>query len=246
MNVRCAAKCGVTRISRSHGMKLRCFLPLILLSLAMFAAPGCADGDASRPEPNDAGASGNDGEGGESGESGEPGEAGSGGGGGEAGSDSGTSGAGGKTAGCEPLGLGKPFIHFNAFGEVTGLRYPLATPLGDADLADYVLVELYDSTTPAGDDFLPPLEAGEFDLSRPPNDSPLTCQHCVLLATDVTEGFDPLGFPIFQAERWYFQQRGALELEEVHDPLNEWLENTAMAGNVANVELFLVDRKSVA
>jgi cysteine-rich repeat protein len=126
-------------------------------------------------------------------------------------------------------------------GEVAGLRYPVSSAIGDPDLPEYLLVELYDSTTPAGDDFLPPLEPGEFDLTRPPNDALPTCQHCVSLVTDVTEGFEPGGFPIFQPEGWYFQRSGEIVLEEVHDPLNEFLENTALLGAASDVELVPVD-----
>jgi cysteine-rich repeat protein len=231
-------------------MRLRAVVALVLLSAAVFAAPACSDGDSSWP-PGSAGSSGTTGEGGDAGEDGSIGEsgaagkagagdAGSGGADAGAGGDSGEGGSGGQTS-CAALTLGRPFIHFNPFGEVTGLRYPVEDVLGDAELPEYVLVELYDSTTPAGDDFLPPLEAGEFDLTQPPDDSINTCQHCVILVTDVTEGFDPFGLPIFEPGAWYFQRSGELALEEVHDPLNEWLENTAMAGNIAGVELAPVD-----
>lgn len=195
---------------------------LVVVSLAI-AAPACGEDESSSPNVPGAGA------------------------GGEAGADAGALGGGGAgdayRGDCTPLKVGQPRLYFNVLGELNGVRYAVQTPVGDPTLAEYLLVELFDSTTEAegGAGFLPPLKAGEFDLSRAPNDHVTSCQHCVSLVTDVTEGVDPFGGPIFQPAGWYFQRGGTLSLSEVHDPLNEALENSALLGGIARVELAELD-----
>jgi cysteine-rich repeat protein len=212
------------------------FAAALALPLAL---SGCGDSDPPRAVP---GAAGEGGEAGDGAEGGAGSEGASGGAdAGSAGTDSGSSGAGGRASGCEPIALGRPVIYVNVLGEVGGLRYPVESAIGKRDLPEYLLVELFDSTTPAGDDFLPPLRRGEFSLTRSPNDTLPTCQHCVSLVADVTEGVDEFGLAIFQPKAWYFQRSGALVLEEVHDPLNAALENTAFLGKVSDVDLVPVD-----
>ena len=82
--------------------------------------------------------------------------------GGAGGGDAGEAGAAGagpdEPSTCPPVELGRGQFFFNVFGELTGLRYPLEKNLGDSALADYLIIELYDSTTESEDGFLPPLE----------------------------------------------------------------------------------------
>jgi cysteine-rich repeat protein len=198
---------------------------VFLLGLAV-VAPACGEDEGVTQPPSASG-----GEGGEaSGEGGEPSSSPGGGGAG-----------GGYTGKCTPLSLGRPRLYFNVIGQLNGLRYPVSTRIGSASLPEYLLVELFDSTTEADGGFLPPLEAGEFDLTKTPNDSVTTCQHCVSLLADVTEGTDPLGFPLFQPAGWYFQSSGRLSLSEVHDPLNEELASSALYGGISGVELTAID-----
>src|SRR5688572_10838237 len=93
--------------------------------------------------------------------------------GGSGGSDMGEAGAAGggpdEPSSCPPALVGRGRFFFNVFGELTGLRYPLLENLGDPELADYMLIELYDSTSESADGFLPPLETGSFDLSVAPD-----------------------------------------------------------------------------
>src|SRR5688500_10318415 len=92
-----------------------------------FSSLGCGDDEASGRNPPAAEA----GQGGSAGEGGE-----------------GAGGSGGDPGACTPLELGRRKLHYNFFGELTGVRVPLTTSIGDEALPDYVLIELYDSTTP--------------------------------------------------------------------------------------------------
>jgi cysteine-rich repeat protein len=144
---------------------------------------------------------------------------------------------GGPESDCTPLELGSPAIYLNVFGQVNGVKYPVLTEIGDPSLPEYVLVELLDSTTETPDGFLPKLVTGEFDLATAPDTHVTTCQHCVSLVTDVTEG--PGDFiPVFQPAGWYFQQQGTLSLSAVHDPVAD---NPIFAGELRKVELAEID-----
>ncbi len=156
--------------------------------------------------------------------------------------DSGSGGEGGDASGCTPIELGaRQVLHYSAFAELLGVRIELAQGLGDPALPDYLLVELYDSTTPTESGFLPALESGEFELENAPDDQLATCQHCVSLALDVSEGTDALGAPLFQPAALYYARAGSMQLEEVHDPLNLGPENSLLQGSVKDVELAEVD-----
>lgn len=106
---------------------------------------------------------------------------------------------------CPSLALGEAEFQFNWFGQLTGLRYPVVGDLGGA-APDYVLVELYDSTTEG----LPALAAGTFDLAAPPNDNLATCQHCLWLWQDFVDGEAPTTV--------YYANSGELTLTHVVDP----------------------------
>jgi cysteine-rich repeat protein len=199
---------------------------LLAVGLA-FSAPACGKdegtGHTSNEETGGEGGEGPSGSG--DGGEGEPGGAGS----------------SGYEGDCEPVKLGRPGLYFNVLGELNGLKYPVLTSIGDKALREYLLVELFDSTTQTDNGFLPALSRGNFDLSRAPNNHVTSCQHCVSLVSDVTEGVDALGFPVFQPAKWYFQRSGQLHLEEVHDPLNESAESSALKGGVEQVELAQID-----
>lgn len=194
----------------------------LILGLGLaFAAPGCGNDETNQTAP-----SGNAGEGGE-GDAPSEGESGEGPGGGGS----------GPMSSCTPLKLGPGGIYLNIFGEVNGMKYPVLTSIGDKTLPEYLLIELLDSTTQTPTGFLPPLENGSYDLSKAPDTHVSSCQHCVSLVTDVTEGFDEF-FPIFQPAGWFFQRSGTLELTDIHDPVSE---QPAFAGRLSDVELQQID-----
>ena len=113
----------------------------------------------------------------------------------------------GADAGCTPLTLAaRPDLQLNVFGQLTGVRYELAAPVAGA-APDALVIELYDSTTPD----LPPLVAGVFDLADAPDDNLGTCQHCVSLRVDETDG---------TPARWFFQSEGTMTVSAVEDPLS--------------------------
>jgi cysteine-rich repeat protein len=149
---------------------------------------------------------------------------------------------GGPVSECTPIALGPPGIYLNVFGQVNGLKYPVLTEIGDPSLPEYLLVELFDSTTETPDGFLPPLLPGEFDLAMAPDTHVTTCQHCVSLVTDVTEESGDL-LPVFQPAGWYFQRQGTLSLTAAHDPVAE---NPAFAGALQRVELAEIDLEDPA
>jgi cysteine-rich repeat protein len=191
------------------------------LGLAL-AAPGCGNDESNPTAP-----SGDAGEGGESGEGNAPAE----------GGDDAGGGGSGPVTNCTPLKLGPAAIYLNIFGEVNGVKYPVLTPIGDKSLPEYLLIELLDSTTQTPQGFLPPLKNGAYDLSKAPDTNVNSCQHCVSLVTDVTEGYGEF-LPIFQPAGWFFQKSGTLELTAIHDPV---FENPAFAGSLARVELAQID-----
>ncbi|MCC7542237.1 MAG: DUF4215 domain-containing protein [Deltaproteobacteria bacterium] len=115
-------------------------------------------------------------------------------------------GGGVDSEGCRVLALGRPTFHYNLFNQLLGVRYPIENGLAD-DGPDFLLVELYDSTTPD----LPTLEPGMFDLGEAPNDNLATCQHCVWVEVDELPGTPP--------EDIYYAASGTLDLETVQDPL---------------------------
>ncbi len=223
-------------MTNHRSLLLRIFLStgLGLLSLA------CGDDDDGGSHA--VGGAGQGGHGGSSsGAGGDPALAGQ--GGGDAGSGIGgeaAGGEGGQAGACVALDLGRRQFFYNVIGELTGLRYPVQA-LADSTLPDYVLVEFYDSTTPTDNGTLPPLVNGDFDLTDPPDDRLTTCQHCVSLVIDVSEGYDAYGFPFFEPTRRYYARSGSVRLDEVHDPLNFALENSALLGSVSNIELEEID-----
>ena len=104
---------------------------------------------------------------------------------------------------CPVLQLGTARLQLNAFGQLTGLRYPVLDPALPDTL---LLVELYDSTTPG----LPALTTGAFDLAGAPETDLATCQHCVYLGTPASDG---------TVRTRFFQTAGSLTLTTVEDPL---------------------------
>lgn len=108
---------------------------------------------------------------------------------------------------CTTIELGERDFQTNLFGQLTGVRYKV-TPGLDGATADWLYVELYDSTTPD----LPPLELGTFPLGTAPNDNLATCQHCVWMSVD-WDGESPL-------ERVFVATEGTVTLTEVNDPLD--------------------------
>jgi cysteine-rich repeat protein len=197
----------------------------LILGLGMaLGAPAC--GTDERNPPGSSGSAGESGEG----------EGGDGNFAGEGGGNPGGGGSG-PSSGCTPLKLGPPVMYLNVLGEVNGVKYPVLTQLGDKNLPEYLLVELLDSTTQTPTGFLPPLKSGEYDLSRAPDTHVSSCQHCVSLVADVTEGAGDF-LPVFEPAGWYFQRSGTLQLTAVHDPVYE---NPAFAGALANVELAQID-----
>src|SRR5688572_3754486 len=120
--------------------------------------------------------------------------------------------------GCRILTLGPPAFQRNFFNQLTGARFPVLPPLG-GDGPDHLLVELYDSSTPG----LPRLEPGTFDLAAAPNDNLATCQHCVWVWVDASDG------PVTDL---YMATKGTLDLDAVVDPLD-----TSFAGATSRVVL---------
>src|SRR6187455_1193531 len=80
---------------------------------------------------------------------------------------------------CVTIGLGTRDLQFNAFGQLTGVTYPLE-PRFDGMLPERLLIELYDSTTEG----LAALAPGSYDLAAAPDDDLATCQHCVWVPID--------------------------------------------------------------
>ncbi|MGN6110516.1 MAG: DUF4215 domain-containing protein [Kofleriaceae bacterium] len=109
---------------------------------------------------------------------------------------------------CPTLAVARADFQFNAFNQLTGLRYRIEPGLGDARTPDYLLVELYDSTTEG----LPTLAPGRFDLSAAPDNDLATCQHCVWLWQDYIDGGAP--------ETVFYATAGSLVLDQVDDPFS--------------------------
>jgi cysteine-rich repeat protein len=122
--------------------------------------------------------------------------------------------------GCRILTLGRRDFEFNLFGQITGLRY-LMTPNLDGPAEDYLLFELYDSTTEGG---LPALMPGTFDLAASGNDDLATCQHCFWVKVDETESGTVAAI--------YYQSEGTLTLDRVSDPIEP-----VFAGSTSRVVL---------
>ncbi len=99
---------------------------------------------------------------------------------------------------CPLLALGEPELHFNAFNQLAGIRYPIA------DLDGHVLVvELRDDFNGGTS----PLTTGSFDLA---GTSLETCQHCTFIARANADGsLEPVSF----------QTEGTLALTSVTNPL---------------------------
>lgn len=167
---------------RQSSVSVRGLLPLLVCS----AIAACGDDDPS--PPSDAGSDAAD-----------------------AGADVGVDGGGEGDSGldedgCRVLTLGPRDFQFNLFGQLTGLRYPVVPNL-DETAADFLLLELYDSTTEG----VPALQVGTFDLAAPGNDNLGTCQHCLWVRVDETpEGVVPAV---------YYQTEGSITLDVVTDPL---------------------------
>ena len=117
---------------------------------------------------------------------------------------------------CTALELGEPFLQFNTFGQLTGLRYPITQ---GAPKGQLLVMELYDSSTEG----LPALTTGTFDLGLPPNNDIATCQHCIFIA-EPTVGVNGETLKV-QA----FQQRGSVVLTTVVDPLESIFAGTFQA-----------------
>ena len=113
---------------------------------------------------------------------------------------------GGFTDDCVELTPGRQDFQVNLFGQITGVRFPVSPNLDEAQ-GETLLVELYDSSTPD----LPPLQTGTFPLGAPPNDSLLTCQHCVWMPLD-WDGASSIS-------RLFVASEGQLTLTQVSDPL---------------------------
>lgn len=108
---------------------------------------------------------------------------------------------------CAALTVGTADFQFNAFGQLTGLRYRVEPGLGGA-APDYLLVELYDSTTEG----LPVLAPGTFDLTAAPDADLATCQHCVWLWQDSEDGVE--------LTTVFYASAGSLVLDQVDDPFS--------------------------
>lgn len=99
---------------------------------------------------------------------------------------------------CPALALGEPELHFNAFNQLAGIRYPID------DLDGHVLVvELRDDFNGG----TAPLTTGSFDLA---GTSLETCQHCTFIARENADG---------SLEAVSFQTEGTLALTTVTNPL---------------------------
>ena len=117
---------------------------------------------------------------------------------------------------CALLELGEPFIQFNTFGQLTGLRYPI---IQGAPKGHLLVLELYDSSTEG----LPALTTGTFDLGLAPNNEIATCQHCIFIA-EPTQGVNGETLKVLA-----FQQRGSVLLTTVVDPLESIFAGTFQA-----------------
>ena len=107
-------------------------LRLFLTFLLALSGPACGDDDSGRRTPDggvDAGTGGDAGSGG-------------------------TDGGGDDAGGCSPLELREQTLFYSTYDELLGVSYALSEPLGDPTLPDFVLIELYDSTTATADGFL--------------------------------------------------------------------------------------------
>jgi cysteine-rich repeat protein len=129
--------------------------------------------------------------------------------------------------GCKILTLGAPTMHLDATNRITGLHYLVTPNVGDAR-PDYLLVELYDSTSPG----LEPLTPGTFDLTASPDNDLFTCQHCVWLNVDTyTDNVATLQ-PYPLTHDLYYATEGSMTLDTVQDPLG-----SVFAGSTSHVEL---------
>lgn len=110
--------------------------------------------------------------------------------------------------GCRILTLGPRDFQVNGFNQLTGIRMAVTPNLDDA-ATDFLLLELYDSTTGGG---LPALAPGSFDLTTDGNDDLATCQHCLWLKVDEAEDGT--------VDAIYYQTKGTLTLTRVEDPFS--------------------------
>jgi cysteine-rich repeat protein len=108
---------------------------------------------------------------------------------------------------CTTLVLGQRDFHFDLFGQMLGMKFPVETAIGGSRQEE-LLVELYDSSTGG----LPPLTTGTFALDAPPNDNLATCQHCIWFPID-WDGFSPI-------QRIMYAVEGSITLEQVEDPMS--------------------------
>lgn len=138
------------------------------------------------------------------------------GGSGGSGGSAGSAGTGG--SGCTPITNLQ--FHMDPMAP-NKLVSDVAPPL-DGDMSSQVFLEFY------GGGFMGvTLMPGTFDLSMPPEDTWLTCSHCIVARSNPQNG---------AAQRVFFQSEGTMDITTIFDPLTP---NTV--GTISNVTLIEVD-----